>query len=79
MVVTLRSGKALDEPKKIEKYEKLVEQKNMEIEEKTEAEKDKARVELNNKGKKKKSEEVVPRRMTFPDNPPLYMPPLPFP
>ena len=79
MFVTLRSGKALDEPKKIEKYEKLVKQKNLEIEEKTEAEKDKARVELNNKGKKQKSEEVVPGRMTFPDNPPLYMPPLLFP
>ena len=34
---------------------------------------------MNNKGKKQKSDEVVPRRMIFLDNPPLYTPPLPFP
>ena len=79
MVVTLRSGKELDEPKKVEKDEKQVEQKNMESEEKIEAKKYKEGVELNNKGKKKKSYEVVPGRMTFSDNPPLYTPPLPFP
>ena len=56
-----------------------MEQKNLESKEKIEAEKDKARVELNNKGKKQKSDEVAPRRMTFPDNPPLYTLPLPFP
>ena len=60
MVVTLRSGKEPDEPKKVEKYEKQVEQKNMESEEKIEAEKYKEGVELNNKGKKQKSYEVVP-------------------
>ena len=35
-------------------------------------------VELNNKGKKQKSDEVVPRRMTFLDNPPVHTPSLPF-
>ena len=40
---------------------------------------DKEGAELNNKGKKKKYDEVVPRRMTFPNNPPLYTSPLPFP
>ena len=79
MVVTLRSGKELDEPKKVEKDENQVEQKNLEFEEKIEAEKDKVGVELNNKGKKQKFDEVVSVRMTFPDNPPLYTSPLPFP
>ena len=51
----------------------------MEFEEKMEAENDKEGVELNNKRNKLKSDEVVPRRMTFLDNPPLYTPPLPFP
>ena len=51
----------------------------MEVEEKMEAENDKEGVKLNNKGKKQKFDEVVPGRMTFPDNPPLYTPPLPFP
>ena len=37
MVVTLRSGKELDEPKKIENEEKKVNQKNLEFEEKMEA------------------------------------------
>ena len=36
MVVTLRSGKELDEPKNIKKDEKRVEQKNLEVEEKME-------------------------------------------
>ena len=41
MVVTLRSGKELDEPKKDEKIEKQVEHKNLEVEEKIEAEENK--------------------------------------
>ena len=36
-------------------------------------------VELKNKGNEQISDEVVLRRMTFPNNPPLYTPPLPFP
>ena len=79
MVVTLRSGKELDEPKKSEKAKKKVEQKNLEIEENIEAEIDKAGVELNNKENEQKSYEVVLGRRTFPDNPPLYTLPLPFP
>ena len=51
----------------------------MEAEEKIEVEKNKVGVELNNKGKKQKSYEVLPGRMTFPNNPPFYSPPLPFP
>ena len=62
LVVTLRSGKELDEPKPS-----------------GEAEDNKVGVELNNKGREQKSDEVVPRRMTFPDNPLVYTPPLPFP
>ena len=45
-----------------------------EIEEKMEAE-----TEVNNKGEQQKSDEVVSGRITFPDNPPSYAPPLPFP
>ena len=51
MVVTLRSGKELDEPKKYEKTEKKVEHENLEVEKKIEAKKNKVGVELNNKGK----------------------------
>ena len=79
MVITLRSGKEMDEPKKDEKTEKQVEHKNMEVEEKIEDEENIVGVELNNKGNEQKYVVVVPRRMNFPDNPPLYTPPLPFP
>ena len=44
-----------------------------------EAEIEKEEVEVNNKGEKEKSNEVVLGRISFPDNPPLYTPPLPFP
>ena len=44
-----------------------------------EAEIEKEEVEVNNKGEKKKSNEVVLERISFPDNPLLYTPPLPFP
>ena len=74
MAMTPRSGKELDEPKKIKEDEKQVDQKNLEVEEKMEVEIDKKGVELNNKGKKQKFDEVVPGRMTFPGNPPLYTP-----
>ena len=76
MVVTLRSGKELDEPKKIEDNEKEADQKNIEFEKSMETENDKERVKLNNKGNKQKYNEVVSGRMTFPDNPPLYTQPL---
>ena len=33
-------------------------------------------IELNNKGKEQKSDEVVSGRMTFLDNPPVYTPPV---
>ena len=79
MTITIRSGKELDEPKKNKKIEKKVEHENLEVEEKIEAEKNKVRVELNNKRKEQKSEEFVPRRIIFPNNPSLYTPPLPFP
>ena len=78
MIATLRSGKELDEPKKIEDAEKQVQQKILEFGEKMEAEIDKEGAELNNKGKKQKSDKVVSRRMNFLDNPPFYTPPLPF-
>ena len=38
-----------------------------------------AETKVNNKGEQRKSNEVVPRRITFPNNPPSYAPPLPFP
>ena len=44
-----------------------------------EAEENKLGVELNNKGREQKFDEVVPGRMAFFDNPPVYTPPLPFP
>ena len=78
MVVTLRSGKELDEPKKDVKTEKKLEHKNLEVEEKIEAEENKVRVELENEVKEQKLDEVVLGRMTFPDNPLIYTPPLPF-
>ena len=43
------------------------------------AEIDKEGAKLNNKWEKQKSDEVVPKRMAFPNNPPFYTPPLPFP
>ena len=88
MAVTLKSGKELEEPKKSlneqeqpekRKVEAEKEKGEAEIEEKIEAEKSKVGVELNNNDEKQKSDEVVPGRMTFPNNPPLYTPPLPFP
>ena len=56
MVVTLRSGKELDEPKKDDKTENQMEHKNLEVEEKIEAKENKVGVELNNKGKEQKSD-----------------------
>ena len=79
MVVTLRSAKELDEPKKNEKTENQVEHKNLKVEEKIEAEENKVGVESDNEGKEQKSNEVFPGRMTFPNNLPIYTPPLPFP
>ena len=79
MVVTLRSRKELDEPKKDAKTEKQLEHKNLEVEEKIEVEENKVGVELDNEVKEKKNDEVVPRRMTFLNNPPVYTLPLPFP
>ena len=38
-----------------------------------------AETKVNNKGEKQKSDEVVLGKITFPDNPPSYTPPLPFP
>ena len=77
MAINLRSGKELDEPKKDAKTEKQLEHKNLEVEEKTEAEENKVGVEPNNEVKEQKSDEVVPGRMAFPDNPPVYTPPSP--
>ena len=53
--MTPRSGKELDEPKKIKDDEKLVDKKKMEAKEKMEAEIGKEGVELNNKEKNKKN------------------------
>ena len=66
-------------PKKDEKTKKQVEHKILEVEEKIEDEENKVGVELNNKGNEQKSNVVVSGRMTFPDNPPVYTSPLPFP
>ena len=80
IAVTLRSGKELDEPKKIKNARDQVEKSKIEAEkEKGKAENDQERVENNNKEKKQKHDEVVSRRITFLDNPPTYTPPLPFP
>ena len=79
MIVTLRSGKNLDEPKRNEKTEKQLEHKNLEVEEKTEAEENKVGVEPDKEVKEQKSDEVVTGRMTFPNNSLVYTPPLPFP
>ena len=79
MVVTLRSEKELDEPKRDEKIEKQVEHKNLEVDEKIEAEENKVGVGLNNKGNEQKSDVVIPGRMTLPNNLPVYTPPLTFP
>ena len=38
-----------------------------------------AETEVNNKREQQNSDEVVPKRITFPNNPPSYTPPLPFP
>ena len=78
MVVTLRSGKELDEPMKDEKTEKQVEHKNLEVEEKIEAKGNKVGVELNNKGKEQKSDVVILGRMTLPNNSLVHTTPLPF-
>ena len=59
MVVNLRSGKELDQPKKDEKTVKEVEHKNMEMEEKMKAKENNVGVELNNKGNEQKSDEVI--------------------
>ena len=80
MAVALRSGKELDEPKKFKNLRDQVEKSKIEVEkEKCKAENDQERVENNNKEKKKKHDEVVSGRITFPDNRPTYTPPLPFP
>ena len=34
---------------------------------------------VDNKEKKQKQDKVILGRVTFPDNPPIYTPPLPFP
>ena len=54
-----KKWKELDEPKKDEKTEKQVEHKYLEVEEKIEADENKVGVELNNKGREQKSDEVV--------------------
>ena len=56
-----------------------MQEKSLEVEQKMEAEIEKKGVEVNNKVEKKKSDEVVLGRISFPDNPPLYTPPLLFP
>ena len=83
MVVTLRSGKELDEPKNVEKDENQVQWKILEVEKEkggTEIEeKLEAKIRVNNKGEQQKYDEVVRGRMDFSNDPPLNTPPLPFP
>ena len=81
MDVTLRSRKELGETKKnLNKEEQSEKEKGeAEIEGKMEAETEKEGVEVNNRGEKQKSDEVVLERIYFPKNPPLYTSPLPFP
>ena len=62
--ITLRSRKELEDPKTVEKK-------------KVEIEKEKARVDK--KEEKKEKDKFTSGRITFPDNPPLIVPPLPFP
>ena len=81
MDVTLRSGKELEEPKKNSNEEEQTKNRKeeVEIEENMEAKTEEGGVEVNNMGKKQKSDQFVLGRTTFPDNPPAYTPPLPFP
>ena len=66
MAVTLINGKELDEPKNNEKTEKQVKHKNLESEENIETEIEKGGDEVNSKGGKQKSNQFIPRRITFP-------------
>ena len=80
MAVTLRSGKELEEPKKNSNVEQPENRKEeAEIEEMMEAKIEEGEAEVNNSGEKQKYDQVVPGRITFPNNPPVYTPPLPFP
>ena len=80
LVVTLRSKKELDEPKKIENDKEQANKKNIEIEEENgESENTQEGVKINNKEKKLKDDDFVPRRINFSNNHPVYTPPLPFP
>ena len=76
----IKSGKELDEPKKIENDKEQVDKKKKEVEqEKGESENTQQGAKINNKEKKLKDDDFVPGRIIFSDNPPSYTPPLPFP
>ena len=77
MAITLRSGRELDNSKDV-KQQVEVQMKNVEIE-KVKASAEINQEEMDNKEKKQKKDEVGPGRSTFPENPPIYTPPLPFP
>ena len=74
MEKSLETKKNLNEEEQSEK-----EKGEAEIEGKMEAETEKEGVEVNNIVEKQKSDEVLLGRISFPKNPPLYTPPLPFP
>ena len=65
--------------RKMRKLKSKWSKKKLEVNEKIEAEENKVGVELNNKGNEQKYDEDVSGIMTFPDNSPMYTPPLPFP
>ena len=81
MVVTLRSGKELEELKKNSNEEEQSENRKeeAEIEENMEAKTKEKEARVNNRGEKQKSNRIVPRRTTFLYSPPMHTPPLPFP
>ena len=78
MDITFRIGRELDDSKEV-KQQVEVEKKNVENEKaKASAEINQEEMKVDNREKKQNQDEVVTRIVTFPDNPPIYTPPLPF-
>ena len=72
--------KSLKSLKKIKNDKEQVDKKKIKVEEeKGESENTQEGVKINNKEKKLKDDDFVPRIITFSENHPSYTPPLPFP
>ena len=79
MAITLSSGRKLDDSKE-EKQQVQVEKKNLETEkEMANARMNQEEIYVDDKEKNQMQDKVVPRRVPFPNKPPFYTPPLPFP